>query len=90
VALPPAVSAIASRIAVPVFNDGKQVGKATSSTWSPTLKKMIALATLKRPYTQVGARVEFEITVEARRHRVHARVVKTPFFNPRRKSATPV
>jgi len=90
VGLPPAVSAIASRVAVPVFNDDTQVGKATSSTWSPTLKKMIALATVNRPYTKVGTALEFEITVEAKRHRVRARVVKTPFFNPKRKTATPV
>jgi aminomethyltransferase len=90
VGLPPAVSAIASRVAVPVFKDGTQVGKATSSTWSPSLKKMIALATVKRPYTKVGTQLEFEITVEAKRHRVRARVVKTPFFNPKRKTATPI
>jgi aminomethyltransferase len=90
VGLPPAVSAIASRVAVPVFKDDTQVGKATSSTWSPTLKKMIALATVKYPFTKVGTQLEFEITVEAKRHRVRARVVKTPFFNPRRKTATPV
>jgi aminomethyltransferase len=90
VGLPPAVSAIASRVAVPVFKDDTQVGKATSSTWSPTLKKMIALATVKRAYTKVGSQLDFEITVEAKRHRVRARVVKTPFFNPKRKTATPV
>ena len=90
VGLPPAVSAIASRVAVPVFKDGTQVGKATSSTWSPTLKKMIALATVNRVYTKAGTALEFEITVEAKRHRVRARVVKTPFFNPKRKTATPV
>jgi aminomethyltransferase len=88
--LPPAVSPIASRVAVPVFKDGVQVGKATSSTWSPTLKKMIALATVKRPYTKAGTQLQFEVTVEAKRHRVRARVVKTPFFNPGRKTATPV
>jgi len=43
VGLPPAVSAIASRVAVPVYLNGVQLGKATSTTWSPTLKKMIAL-----------------------------------------------
>ena len=90
VGLPPAVSAIASRVSVPVFKDGAQVGKATSSTWSPTLKKMIALATIDRRHTRPGATVEFEITVEAVRHRVGAIVVKTPFFNPKRKTATPV
>jgi aminomethyltransferase len=88
--LPPAVSPITSRVAVPVFKDGTQVGKATSSTWSPTLKKMIALATLKREYTKLATQLQFEITVEARRHRVRATVVKLPFFNPKRKTATPV
>jgi glycine cleavage system aminomethyltransferase T len=33
--------------------------------------------------------VEFEMTVEAVRHRVPATVVKTPFFNPKRKTAPP-
>jgi aminomethyltransferase len=90
VGLPPAVSASASRVAVPVFKDGAQVGKATSSTWSPTLKKMIALATIDRRYARAGTKLQFEITVEAVRHRVPATVVKTPFFNPKRKTATPV
>jgi glycine cleavage system T protein (aminomethyltransferase) len=89
VGLPPAVSPIASRVAVPVFNEGRQVGKATSSTWSPTLKKMIALATVEHEYTKPGSKLQFEITVEAVRHQVGARVVKTPFFNPKRKTATP-
>ena len=90
VGLPPAVSAIASRVAVPVFKDGMQVGKATSSTWSPTLKKMIALVTINRQHARPGTKLQFEITVEAVRHRVGATVVKTPFFNPKRKTATPV
>ena len=90
VGLPPAVSPIASRVAVPVFKDGGQIGKATTTTWSPTLKKMIALATLRREYATPGTRLQFEMTVEAVRHRVGATVVKTPFFNPKRKTATPV
>jgi aminomethyltransferase len=90
IGLPPAVSAIASRVAVPVFRDGIQVGKATSSTWSPTLKKFIALATVKSGYTKQGTKLDFEITVEAVRHLVPATIVKTPFFNPKRKTATPV
>jgi aminomethyltransferase len=90
VGLPPAVSPIASRVAVPVFKQGTQVGKATSSTWSPTLKRMIALATVRRDCTKPGTVVQFEITVEAKRHLVGARVVKTPFFNPKRKTATPI
>ena len=85
--LPPQVPATASRAAVPVYRDGVQVGKATSTTWSPVLKKMIALATLERGSTEVGSRVEMEVTVEAVRHRVAATVTLTPFFNPPRKTA---
>jgi aminomethyltransferase len=88
--LPPAVSPIASRVAVPLYRNGDQIGKATSTTWSPVLKQMIALATVKREFDQPGTRIEIEITVEAVRHRVGAKVVKTPFYNPKQKTATPV
>jgi glycine cleavage system T protein (aminomethyltransferase) len=87
--LPPAVAATASRTAVPVYRNGRQVGKATSTTWSPVLKRMIALATIDAPHCADGTALQFEITVEAVRHRVAARVAKTPFFNPTRKTATP-
>jgi glycine cleavage system T protein (aminomethyltransferase) len=90
VGLPPAVSSIASRVAVPVYSDGTQLGKATSTTWSPTLKKMIALATIKSDFAKPGTRVEVEMTVEAIRHRVGARVMQTPFYNPKHKTATPI
>ncbi len=88
--LAPQIPAAASRVAVPVYRDGEWVGKATSTTWSPTLKKMIALATVARGSTGLGTRLEMEYTVEAVRGRVAATVVKTPFFNPPRKTATPV
>lgn len=87
VQLPPQVPATASRTAVPVYRDGGQVGKATSTTWSPVLKKMIALATVERGAAQPGTRLEMEVTVEAVRHRVGAIVTPTPFFNPARKTA---
>ncbi len=88
--LAPQIPAAASRVSVPVYFEGEQVGKATSTTWSPTLKKMIALGTIARPHFAIGTRLEMEVTVEAVRHRVPATVVKTPFFNPPRKTATPV
>ena len=88
--LAPAMSSTASREAVPVYRDGLQIGKATSTTWSPTLKKLISLATLRRESAIPGTRVKMELTLEAVRHRVGATVVKTPFFNPLRKTATPV
>jgi aminomethyltransferase len=87
--LAPAVAATASRVAVPVYRGLRQVGRATSTTWSPTLKRMIALATIERPHYAEGTQVQMEVTVEAVRHKVKATVVKTPFFDPKRKTATP-
>jgi aminomethyltransferase len=89
VGLPPTMPAAASRVAVPVYKNGSQIGKATSTTWSPTLKKLIALATVKRDFAKPGTRLEMEMTVEAVRHRVPVTVVSTPFFNPKRKTAMP-
>jgi glycine cleavage system T protein (aminomethyltransferase) len=86
----PQVPSTASRVAVPVYRNGKQVGKATSTTWSPTLKKMIALACVNRDQSSVGATLNIEMTVEAVRHTVSAKVVALPFFNPPRKTAVPV
>jgi aminomethyltransferase len=89
-AMAPQVPSMASRVAVPVYRGGKQIGKATSTTWSPTLKKMIALACVDRHSSAVGTTLNMEMTVEAVRHTVSARIVPLPFFNPPRKTAVPV
>jgi aminomethyltransferase len=89
VGLPPTAPATASRVAVPVYRNGRQVGRATSTTWSTTLKKLIAMATVDAPHHAIGTKLQLEITVEAERHKASATVVKTPFFNPVRKTATP-
>jgi aminomethyltransferase len=72
---------------VPLYKDGRQVGKATSTTWSPVLKQLIALATVDRPHFAPGTELEVEVTVEAVRHRARATVVATPFYNPPQKTA---
>jgi aminomethyltransferase len=87
--LAPSIGATTSRVAVPVYRSGRQVGRATSTTWSPVMKRMIALATIDRPHYAPGSRVQIELTVEAVRYRVGAVVVQTPFFNPSRKTETP-
>ena len=87
VGLPPLVAGRASREPVPIFAAGAQVGFVTSSTFSPILKKYIALATLQRDFARPGGRVDFELTVEFVRHEVPATVVETPFFDPARKRA---
>ena len=85
--LAPQIAATASRTPVPVYRGGRQVGRATTTTWSPVMKKLIALATVSAPHVAAGTALEFEVTVEAVRHRVPATVVHTPFFSPSRKTA---
>jgi len=87
IGMAPQVSATASRVAVPVYRGGRQVGKATSTTWSPTLKRMIALASISRESATLGATLSMELTVEAARKTVSAKIVPLPFFNPPRKTA---
>jgi aminomethyltransferase len=72
-------------MSVPIYAGGEQVGYATSGGWSPLLKKYIALAHLRAPWFAPGTALEMEITVEHRRKRASARVVKKPFFDPQRK-----
>jgi aminomethyltransferase len=86
--LTPTFDAAASREAVPVYARGRQVGKATSTTWSPILKKVVSLASVDAGRSEDGTKLEFEWTVEGRRSRTPATVVELPFFNPPRKTAT--
>jgi aminomethyltransferase len=87
--LAPIAPTAASRVAVPVRRGDRQVGRATTTAWSPTLKRFLALATIDAPYYAQGTRLEIEVTVEGTRHFVGATVAPTPFFNPARKTASP-
>jgi aminomethyltransferase len=87
VGLSPQIAATASRVSVPVYRDGNQVGKATSSTWSPTLKKMIALATVASDAATPDTHLDMEFTVDHRRRQVGVTVARLPFFDPPRKRA---
>jgi aminomethyltransferase len=87
VGLPPKLPTTAWRTSVPVYDDGKQVGYATSGCWSPLLKRSIALAHLQTPWARPGQVLSMEVTVEHRRKLATACVVKTPFFDPPRKRA---
>jgi aminomethyltransferase len=85
--LPPRLPTAAWRTSVPVYVDGKQVGYATSGSWSPLLKKYIALAHIESRYAKPGTEVAMEVTVEHHRKRAKAKVAQLPFFNPERKRA---
>jgi aminomethyltransferase len=74
--------------AIPVYSDGDQrdhIGRATSGTWSPIIKKYVVIARVKPQYAKLETRIYLEQTVEARRFAVPATVVKMPFFDPPRK-----
>jgi glycine cleavage system aminomethyltransferase T len=51
---------------------------------------MIALASIASPHSHLGTKLQMEITIEAIRQKVTAKVVKLPFFSPPRKTAVPV
>jgi aminomethyltransferase len=85
--LAPRLPTVAWRTSVPLYAGGDQVGYASSGCWSPLLKKYLALAHLRSRWAAPGTAVEMEVTVEHRRQRAAAGVVKTPFFNPERKRA---
>lgn len=83
--LTPALSAQAWRDQVPVYDYGGQIGRASSGTWSPLLKKNLAIGTIAAHAAWVGGRYELEWTVEGEPGRIGATVVELPFFDPPRK-----
>ena len=78
-------SASAWRSSVPLYADGRQVGYATSGTWSPIAKRYLVLGSLRPDWATIGRRLEFELTVEHEPRRVTATVIPRPAFDPPRK-----
>jgi aminomethyltransferase len=85
--LAPHVPNIAWRASAPIYRSGKQVGYATSGTWSPLLKKYLVLGHVEAEHGAAGTEVELELTVEHRRKRPVATLRKLPFFDPPRKKS---
>ncbi len=90
VGLAPGLPSTAWRTSIPLYYKNEQVGYATSGTWSPILKRYIALAHLKSKYARVGFELMFELKIEHFRKLSKATVVKTPFFDPERKRSCPI
>jgi aminomethyltransferase len=82
VGLPPQIPGMSVRASLPVMVGNVQVGYASTSAWSPLLKKYIALAHLQKPHYELGTDVRMEITVEHHRQHAPAKVVKLPFYEP--------
>jgi aminomethyltransferase len=85
--LPPESPQVPTREKVPMYSGPRQIGYATSTTWSPTLKQYIGLATVPAAFSSVGTTVEFEVTVEGEHKRVPAVVVEKPFYDPPHRKA---
>ncbi len=80
--LPPHIPGMAFRGSLPVLAGSGQVGYVSTSSWSPLLKKYIALAHLQKPYFEQGTKLRMETTVEHHRQHAPAKVVKLPFYEP--------
>ncbi len=89
VGLAPGLPSTAWRTSTPLYYNSEQIGYATSGTWSPILKKYVALAQVKNEYSDLDTILDFEIKIEHFKKTTTARIVNTPFFNPERKRSCP-
>jgi len=89
VGLSPGLPSTAWRTSTPLYYNSEQVGYATSGTWSPILKRYIALAHIKHEYSNSGTVLDFELKIEHFKKLTPACVVNTPFFDPERKRSCP-
>jgi aminomethyltransferase len=80
-----AISPFVHRAPVPVYKEGKQVGRATSITWGTTIKKMVGFGSVDERHSKPGTRLSVEWTVEGERGKVAATVVPLPFLDLERK-----
>jgi len=60
----------------PVYKGEELIGEVTTGTQSPTLKKNVGLALIKKEYTEMDT----ELDVEIRNKRVQAKVIPSPFY----------
>ena len=88
--LPPEICNAAWRTSIPLYDTmNKQIGYCSSGTWSPLLKKNIALATIKKKFAKPGTKIKIELTVEHKRKVISAYVRKNPMLDLERKTYTP-
>ncbi len=59
-----------------VYKGEQLIGEVTTGTQSPTLKKNVGLALIKKEYTEIDT----ELDVEIRNKRVQAKVIPSPFY----------
>ena len=75
------------RHVTPLTRKGETIGRATSGTFSPLLKRSIALGFLPVKHAEVGSTVGIEWQIEETRQTIPATVVPLPFLDlPRKRS----
>ena len=75
------------RHVTPLTRNGETIGRATSGTFSPLLKRSIALGFLPTKHAEVGSTVSIEWQIEETRQQIPATVVPLPFLDlPRKRS----
>ena len=75
------------RHVTPLTRKGETIGRATSGTFSPLLKRSIALGFLPVKHADVGSTVGIEWQIEETRQSIPATVVPLPFLDlPRKRS----
>ena len=84
-ALQPTIAADVWRGQIPIYDGQNQMGRATSGTWSPILKKNLAIGTVEARFASNEAGLSLEWSVEGERGRIGALVRSLPFFDPPRK-----
>jgi glycine cleavage system T protein (aminomethyltransferase) len=85
--LAPVASPFVYRDPVPVYKQGRRVGRATSIAWGMTIKKMVGFGSVPASLAAPGTRLSVEWTVEGERGKVPATVVELPFLDLPRKRA---
>ena len=78
-----------------IYNEKKEdIGIVTAALWSPTLKKNIALASLRRPYgikikENIFAEIYHPEALEYKKLWQRCKVVKRQFYSPERRNKVP-
>ena len=82
--LPPQILATSIWVPLPVMKDGKKIGRATSTAFSPAAKSVAAFGFLKKEYCVPGTKVSVEFMVDDLVGLIDAEVVKLPFLELKR------